>query len=707
MLAEAGLTLTDATGTRFTVIAAVLLCPSLVAVIVTAPAATPVTRPVEDTVATAGALDAQATDRPESTLPAASFRVVVSCTVAPTSTTAVAGLITTEATGTFATPTLAVPLRPSLVAVIVTDPAATPVTRPAADTVAIAAFELVQLITRPLSTLPAASLVTALSCVVAPTKTFAVAGLTATEATGTLDTVTAAVPLWPSLVAVTVPAPTATPVTRPLAETVAIAPLLVVQVTVRPVSTLPLASLRVAVSCTVPPTYIFGVVGLTVTDATGTFATVTLAVPLCPSLVAVIVTAPAATPVTSPVADTVAIAAFELVQLITRPLSTLPAASLGVAVSCTVPPTHTSGAVGPTVTDATGTLETVTAAVALCPSLVAVIVTLPADWPVTRPLALTPASDVLLLDHVTRRPVRVFPAASLGVAVCCTVVPTYIFGVVGLTVTDATGTFATVTLAVPLCPSLVAVIVTAPAATPVTSPVADTVAIAAFELVQLITRPLSTLPAASLGVAVSCTVPPTYTFGAVGPTVTDATGTLETVTAAVALCPSLVAVIVTLPADWPVTRPLALTAASDVLLLDHMTRRPARVFPAASLGVAVSCTVVPTYIFGAAGLTVTDATGTFATVTLAVPLCPSLVAVIVTAPAATPITSPVADTLAIAAFELVHVITRPVNTFPAASFGVALSCCVAPIDNVADAGLTATEATETLVTARSAVPAMQ
>ena len=92
--------------------------------------------------------------------------------------------------------------------------------------------------------------------------------------------------------------------------------------------------------------------------------------------------------------------------------------------------------------------------------------------------------------------------------------------------------------------------------------------------------------------------------------------------------------------------------------------------------------------------------------TLAVPLCPSLVAVIVTAPAATPVTSPVADTLAIAAFELVHVITRPVNTFPAASFGVALSCCVAPIDNVADAGLTATEATETLVTARSAVPAM-
>src|SRR5207244_2779326 len=117
-----------------------------------------------------------------------------------------------------------------------------------------------------------------------------------------------------------------------------------------------------AVSCTVPPTYIFGVVGLTVTDATGTFATVTLAVPLCPSLVAVIVTAPAATPVTSPVADTVAIAAFELVQLITRPLSTLPAASLGVAVSCTVPQRKTLNFSDHTTTDATFSLNTVTAA---------------------------------------------------------------------------------------------------------------------------------------------------------------------------------------------------------------------------------------------------------------------------------------------------------------------------------------------------------
>jgi len=64
-------------------------------------------------------------------------------------------------------------------------------------------------------------------------------------------TVLTAVPATPSLVAVRVAVPTVTPVTRPLAETVATALLLVVQVTVRPVRRLPFASRRVAVSCAV------------------------------------------------------------------------------------------------------------------------------------------------------------------------------------------------------------------------------------------------------------------------------------------------------------------------------------------------------------------------------------------------------------------------------------------------------------------------
>src|SRR5204862_4009848 len=115
----------------------------------------------------------------------------------------------------------------------------------------------------------------------------------------------------------------------------------------------------------------------------------------------------------------------------------------------------------------------------------------------------------------------------------------------GVTGTGATGAPAAVTLAVPLWPSLAAVRVAHPAVTPVTSPLPLTVAMLLLLDDQLMARPVNGLPFASRGVAVSCTVPVIATFAALGDTVTEATGARETVTVAVPLCPSLVAVIVT------------------------------------------------------------------------------------------------------------------------------------------------------------------
>src|SRR2546430_16738500 len=83
-----------------------------------------------------------------------------------------------------------------------------------------------------------------------------------------------------------------------------------------------------------------------------------------------------------------------------------------------------------------------------------------------------------------------------------------------------------------------------------------------------------------------------------------------TVIAAVPLCPSLVAVIVADPAATPVTSPLLLTVAAAVLLLCQVTVRPASELPFASLGVAVSGYVLPSFTVADAGVTVTDATGT-------------------------------------------------------------------------------------------------
>jgi len=165
------------------------------------------------------------------------------------------------------------------------------------------------------------------------------AKLTATDATGIGLTVIVGVglELTDSLVAVTVAVPTPTAVAvagEPLALTVSTAELLESQVTVRPLSTLPFASLVVAVSCWVPPTAI-GVVGAeTVTDATGASDTMIDDVPDFPSLVAVIVEVPADAAVTDPLASTVAAAVLLDVQVTTRPLRELLFWSSSTAVSC-------------------------------------------------------------------------------------------------------------------------------------------------------------------------------------------------------------------------------------------------------------------------------------------------------------------------------------------------------------------------------------
>jgi len=117
-------------------------------------------------------------------------------------------------------------------------------------------------------------------------------GETVIDPTGTCDTKMVAVPDFPSLVAVIVAVPGATPVTTPAVETVAIAAELVLHVTIRPVSVLLFASFVTATNGCVAPTRTLADSGLTATVATGTGTTVTNAVPDFPSLVAVMVTVP-------------------------------------------------------------------------------------------------------------------------------------------------------------------------------------------------------------------------------------------------------------------------------------------------------------------------------------------------------------------------------------------------------------------------------
>jgi hypothetical protein len=134
------------------------------------------------------------------------------------------------------------------------DPAATAVASPELFTVAIAVAELLQVTTRPVSVLPAASFSTTLACVVWPTVMLDEFSDTATDATGAggaAATVSAACPVFPSAVAMMFADPAATAVASPELFTVAIAVAELLHVTARPVSVAPLASLSTALACVV------------------------------------------------------------------------------------------------------------------------------------------------------------------------------------------------------------------------------------------------------------------------------------------------------------------------------------------------------------------------------------------------------------------------------------------------------------------------
>jgi hypothetical protein len=331
-----GVTVTLPTGIFVTVIVDVPLFPSLVAVIVADPSATPVTRPVAFTVATVGSLEPHVTTRPVNTPPAESFVTAVNCVVPVMRMTALGGATATVLTGTSDTVMVLVPLFVSLVAVIVAVPGATAVTTPAADTVATAVLLEPHVTTRSVTTLPAVSVTVAVRVKFCVTSKPLVGGATVTLPTGIFVTVIVEVPLLPSLVAVIVAVPAATPVTRPVAFTVATVGSLEPHVTRRPVSTPPIESFVVAVNCVVAVTRMPALAGETTTEATGTSDTVIVLVPLFVSLVAVIVAVPGATAVTKPVDDTVATAVLLEPHVTTRSVTTVPTLSVTVATSAAV-----------------------------------------------------------------------------------------------------------------------------------------------------------------------------------------------------------------------------------------------------------------------------------------------------------------------------------------------------------------------------------
>src|SRR6266571_5961856 len=221
-----------------------------------------------------------------------------------------------------------------------------------------------------------------------------------------------AVSLTPSLVAITSADPWLTPLTSPLASTVATEELSVVQVTARPGWTLPFASLTVATICLCSCTTSFADSGVTVTDATGRGGvTVTEAVPRAAPLVAVMVTLAGLTPVTVAYASpklrelsaaTVATVAALLVQVTEGWSINVPNSSRTVAVRLIVSPAaSTVACAGETATEAGGPAVTTTYMVSdKLPRRTAATAP-PSASPVTSPVGETETTAGLSVDHVT------------------------------------------------------------------------------------------------------------------------------------------------------------------------------------------------------------------------------------------------------------------------------------------------------------------
>ena len=261
----------------------------------------------------------------------------------------------------------------------------------------------------------------------------------------------------------------------------------------------------------------------------GSAFTVTVAVIVQPfEFLYVMVVVPAAIPVTTPKLLTLATAVLEEIQGLAE-------AAVADPESVVVEPIHTLN-----VPVIVGSGFTVTVAVLTQPfELVYVIIVIPAESPFTTPALFTVATAVL-------EETQAFDDAAVPEPVSVVVKPWQTFSVPVIV-----GSAFTVTVAVITQPlELVYVITEFPAATPVTTPLLFTVAIAVLDDLQ-------GFVVAAVPDPVNVVVKPAQTVN-----VPEIVGSAFTVTVAVMIqLLELVYVITVVPAAKPFTRPLLLTVA--------------------------------------------------------------------------------------------------------------------------------------------------
>ena len=244
-----------------------------------------------------------------------------------------------------------------------------------------------------------------------------------------------------------------------------------------------------------------------------------------------------------------------------------------MAVNCCVFPAGILGLAGVTDMEDKAAAVTVNVAVPEILPEVAVMVELPTEIAVTRPLLSTVATVVLDELQVTCMVIPlVVPSEYVPEAVNCWVFPAGILELVGVTDMEDKVAGVTVRVVFPEILPEVAVMLALPAATAVPNPLLSTIATAVLDDLQVTCAVISpVVPSEYVPEAANCLVFPAGRFGLAG--VSDMEDRVAGVTVREVFPEILpdVAAIVAFPVATPATSPPLLTVATAVLDVPQVT----------------------------------------------------------------------------------------------------------------------------------------
>jgi hypothetical protein len=197
----------------------------------------------------------------------------------------------------------------------------------------------------------------------------------------------------------------------------------------------------------------------------------------------------------------------------------------------------------------------------------AVIVVLPFAIPVAKPAAVTVAT-VFAEEVQVAVPVRswLLPSLYLPVAVNCCVMPRAMEGAAGVREIELNVAPVTVSAVDPLIVPEVAVIVVVPAVAPVANPPLPMAATEVADEVQIdVVVRFLVVPLLYVPVAVNCSVLPAAIEGEAGAMAIDVSVAAVTVKALEPVIVPEAALIVDIPAETPVARPVFFTVATEAV----------------------------------------------------------------------------------------------------------------------------------------------